>query len=416
MIDRKRLRAAEATLNEHRDNSDTEPPATMSVVIVAAGQSSRMGGVDKLALEVNGRPVLWHSLDLFAKCDVVDRVVIVTQADKISNVEQTVVESGFPKPFKVIAGGGRRQDSVRHGIDALHDWGGGAEYIAVHDAARPFVTDAMLNRGLATATKVGTAIPVVPLKDTVKRVEHGIIVDTPDRNTLYAVQTPQIFRADVLRAAHATVTDDVTDDASMVEVAGGLVAVFEGDDRNIKITTPSDIPIANAIASGNADGEIERANVRYGIGFDGHALVDGGPLRLGGEEIEFGMSLKGHSDGDVLMHVVASAILGAAGLGDLGGRFPSSDPRFAGADSAKFVGEAAKLAANDGWQIEHIDATVIAQRPRLAAHVPAFRANIASAMSAEIERVNVKVTSTDEVGAIGEGRGIAAQAIATLIR
>ena len=375
-----------------------------------------MAGVDKLRLEIAGRPILWHSISVFDSFESVARLVIVTHATKVDQIEQSAERSGLTKPFKVVAGGARRQDSVRCGIVALVQWGDASEFIAVHDAARPFVNENMIRRGMVAAKGVGAAIPVVPTKDTVKRVEHGIVVDTPDRTSIFAVQTPQIFRAVVLRAAHETISDDVTDDASMVEVAGGLVGTFEGSEENIKITTRSDIAVANAIAAKRTPRAAVRAEVRYGIGFDGHALVDGGPLRLGGVVIEFEKRLQGHSDGDVLLHTVASAILGAAGLGDLGGNFPSSDPRYRDVDSAFFVRQAMSRASESGWNIDHIDATVIAQRPRLASYVPTFRSSIARTLNTEVERVNVKVTSTDGIGAIGSGEGIAAQAIATLCR
>ena len=409
--------------NHRRDamNDDqTMPPASLqvrlSVILVAAGQSTRMVGTDKLMLEINGRPVLWYSLRVFNESERVDRVVVVSHETRLDEIRESIAESGFSKPYRVVSGGARRQDSVKNGIDEFLRWDGSAPFIAVHDAARPFLNAEMLRNGLSAAEHIGAAIPVVALKDTIKRVEHGIIVDTPDRGSMFAVQTPQIFRADVLSAAHETVTDDVTDDASMVEVAGGLVATFEGSYDNIKITTPSDIPIANAISGGPSEWQPQPGTVRYGIGFDGHALVDVGPLRLGGEDVDFHMRLKGHSDGDVLLHAVASAILGAAGLGDLGGMFPSSNPRYANTDSALFVREAATRAESQGWSIDHVDATVIAQRPRLAPHVPAFRSNLAEAIQNDIGSVNVKITSTDEVGAIGRGEGIAAQAIVTICR
>lgn len=386
--------------------------AELSVIIVAAGESARMDGVNKLELEIGGKSVLRHSLDVIARSSLVSGVVVVTHETKVADISKSIANGDLSMPIRVVSGGVRRQDSVRNGIEELDRAQFASDFIAVHDAARPFVTEDMFQRGLIAARHVGAAIPVVPLKDTIKRVEHGIVVDTPDREAMFSVQTPQVFRSEILRAAHQTVESDVTDDASMVEVAGGLVATFDGAYENIKITTPSDIAIARAIAAGNG-GEWE---YRSGIGFDGHKLVEGGPLKLGGCEIQFDMRLQGHSDGDVLLHAVASAILGAAGLGDLGGRFPSTDPKYADADSALFIHDSAQEAKERGWQIDHLDATVIAQRPRLAALAPNFEANIADAMDTKTDRVNVKVTSTDKVGVIGQGEGIAAQAILTLRR
>ena len=397
---------------DKRPTDPTDDHDKMSVVVVAAGQSNRMQGVDKLSLPIGGRPLLWHSLAVFDECELVTSVVVVVQSERTDEFKDSIANGGFSKRIAVVSGGNRRQDSVRNGILELQRLGDQSPFVAIHDAARPFIDASMLSRGLSAAARVGAAIPVVAVKDTIKQVEHRIVVDTPSRESMFSVQTPQIFRTEILRAAHDTIKSDVTDDASMVEIAGGLVGTFEGTYDNIKITTQSDIPIAEAIASR----QVNPTSYRYGIGFDGHSLVHGGPLTLGGVEIEFDMHLEGHSDGDVLMHVVASAILGAAGLGDLGGNFPSNDQRYADVASSLFVRNATDKAADLDWRIDYLDATVIAQRPRLAAHATAFESNIADALGVDTERVNVKVTSTDKVGAIGRGEGIAAQAIATLVR
>jgi 2-C-methyl-D-erythritol 2,4-cyclodiphosphate synthase len=237
---------------------------------------------------------------------------------------------------------------------------------------------------------------------------------------MWAIQTPQIFRFDVLKTAHEMTNEDVTDDASMVETVGGLVAIFTGSNDNIKITTPEDLELATLILGRRQVGAVAQSGAaaegtRFGIGFDGHSLKHGGPLRIGGVDVEFDHHLDGHSDGDVLFHSIASAILGAAGLGDLGGRFPSSDEHYAGFDSAQFIAESARLALEAGWLVSHVDATIIAQRPRLASVGPDMTANIGGINGLENSSINVKVTSTDHVGAIGTGEGIAAQAIATLV-
>jgi 2-C-methyl-D-erythritol 2,4-cyclodiphosphate synthase len=227
----------------------------------------------------------------------------------------------------------------------------------------------------------------------------------------------------VLEAAHETANEDVTDDASMVEAVGGLVAVFDGSHDNIKITTPEDLELASLIfdrrlgdsANADAKGSAHAAGSRFGTGFDGHRLAEGGPLRLGGLDIVFDYHLEGHSDGDVLFHAIASAVLGAAGLGDLGGHFPSSDQRFADYDSAQFIEETARLARQAGWMVDHVDATIIAQQPRLGSETPRMAERLGAIEGLENSSINIKVTSTDHIGAIGNGDGIAAQAIVTLI-
>ena len=395
----------------------------LAVVVVAAGQSSRMDGVDKQVTLLRGEPVISHSLRVFEESDRVGPVVLVMSAGNLEAGKAAVAEGKFAKVVAVVAGGERRQDSVRVGLDVLAGQDTGPpEFVAVHDGARPFIDSEMLERGLSTAEKIGAAIAAVPVKDTIKVAPHRLVTKTPDRSEMWAVQTPQIFRFDVLEAAYETATEDVTDDASMVEAVGGLVAVFDGSNDNIKITTPEDLELAGLIfdrraggsASSSSMGAARGAGSRSGVGFDGHRLVEGGPLRLGGVDIEFDRHLEGHSDGDVLLHAIASAILGAAGLGDLGGMFPSSDKRYANYDSTQFVKESARQALKAGWLVDHVDATIIAQRPRLASELPRMTEQLGAVEGIASSSINIKVTSTDHVGAIGTGEGIAAQAVVTL--
>ena len=394
----------------------------LGVVVVAAGRSSRMEGVDKQVAMLGGEAVISHSLRVFEEFDDVGTVVLVMSTDNLEAGKAAVKVGGFSKVVDVVAGGERRQDSVKIGLDLLAEQAEGApDFVAVHDGARPFIDSEMIRRGLTVAQKIGAGIAAVPVKDTIKVAPHRVVTDTPDRSGMWAVQTPQIFRYDVLKTAHEMTPDDVTDDASMVESVGGMVAVFTGSNDNIKITTPEDLELAGLIFSRRnggpapTSGGVAVEGSQFGVGFDGHGLVDGGPLRLGGIDIEFDQRLDGHSDGDVLFHSIASAILGAAGLGDLGGRFPSSDERYAGFDSAQFIAESARLAQEAGWLVSHVDATVIAQRPRLAAEAPKMATQISAINGLESSSINVKVTSTDHVGAIGAGEGIAAQTIATLV-
>lgn len=399
----------------------TDNKGRLGVVIVAAGQSSRMGGVDKQVAMLGGEAVISHSLRVFEVCEDVGSIVLVMSAENVESGKAAVAAGGFSKVTDVVVGGARRQDSVKIGLDLLAGTTGESpEFVAVHDGARPFIDGGMIERGLSTAMKIGAGIAAVPVKDTIKTAPHRVVTSTPDRSEMWAIQTPQIFRFDVLKTAHEMTDEDVTDDASMVELVGGLVAIFDGSNDNIKITTPEDMELASLIlerqqdvVSGSGSRQVEGS--RYGIGFDGHGLVDGGPLRLGGIDIDFDMHLEGHSDGDVLFHSIASAILGAAGLGDLGGRFPSSDERYAGFDSARFIAESVKLASEAGWLVSHVDATIIAHKPRLASEASKMAAQIGLINGLENSSINIKVTSTDHIGAIGAGEGIAAQAIASLI-
>ena len=392
----------------------------LGVIVVAAGRSSRMGGVDKQLLRLGGIPVILHSLRAFESFSSTSSIVLVMSEDNFAAGINVVEESGLSKIVDVVVGGERRQDSVKIGLDVLaSNVNEIPEFVAVHDGARPFVDHELIERGMSTARAIGAGIAAVPVKDTIKVAPHKIITDTLDRSELWAIQTPQIFRYDVLNTAHDVVRDDVTDDASMVESSGGIVATFSGSDENIKITTPKDLHLASLIleqrlGQSSLSGSGPSGSI-FGIGFDGHRLVVGGPLRLGGVDIDFGYHLDGHSDGDVLLHSIASAILGAANLGDLGGQFPSSDERYINFDSTKFIAESARKALLDGWLVEHVDATIIAQRPKLAAEALSMAAKIGEIDGLDNSTINIKITSTDSVGSIGAGDGIAAQAIATLI-
>jgi len=333
-----------------------------------------------------------------------------------------VEECRLEKPVTIVSGGARRQDSVRAGLEALLAGSQGPDvlaWVAVHDAPRPFVDEGMLERSIRAAENTGAAVVAIPVTDTIKVVgDDRLVVDTPDRSRLWAVQTPQVFRPELLARAHREISIDATDDAAMVEMVGGRVAVSEGSPDNIKVTHPEDLAVAEAIAArriGTVAGRSpERA--RWGIGFDGHALAPGRPLRLGGVAVPFEMGLVGHSDGDVLLHAISDALLGAAGLGDLGRHFPSSDEAYAGIDSGVLLRRVVGMLSELGWGAEYVDATIVAQRPRLSPFQFDITASIASLLDLECGSVNVKVTSTDRIGAIGQREGIAAQAIAMICR
>ena len=390
---------------------------SLGLIIVAAGSSTRMDGGDKQFADLNGEPVLGYSLRVFARCRHVAGIALVLSSDNLDRGRRLVSDSGLDDLVICVQGGERRQDSARIGLEALKSSVADPEFIAVHDGARPFVDDSMIERGLATARVTGAAVAGVAVKDTIKASgSNRVVTKTLDRRGLWAIQTPQIFRTGVLSAAYETVTAEVTDDAAMVEVGGGLVAVFDGHPENIKITTSDDLLVAGLIASRRQGVEPSTGEQRWGTGFDGHRLVSGGPLRLGGVDVPFDRHLEGHSDGDVLLHALSSSILGAASLGDLGSVFPSSDQQLAGIDSGEIVARCIEMARSGGWAVTHLDATIVAQRPKLAGHLRDMAMQIAKTANIPLTAVNIKVTSTDEVGAIGAGEGIAAQAIATLSR
>ncbi len=371
---------------------------TAAAVIVAAGASRRMG-FDKLAARVPGGTVLERSVRAFDAHPLIGALVLVAGENRAA-VEAAAARC--EKPVRVVAGGATRAASVRAGVEAV-----AADFIAIHDAARPFVTPEVITAALETAFRTGAAAPAVPVKDTVKAAENGLVRETPPRGTLFAVQTPQCFRTSLYRQALAAVnTEDVTDDCSIVERAGFPVALTPGDYANYKITTPDDLPARGAAR--------EERPMRVGHGYDVHRLVEGRALILGGVRVPFEKGLLGHSDADVLTHAVMDALLGAAALGDIGKLFPDTDPAYAGADSVALLRCVAALLAEKGWAVENADATVICQAPRLAPHIAAMRENLAAAMGVSPARVSVKATTEERLGFTGAGAGVAAHCVCLL--
>ena len=382
---------------------------TISAVLVAAGSSTRMG-FDKLSFDLGGETVLHRSIRAFEQCPQIGEIVLVAGKNR-AFVEQQAV--GCTKPVQIVAGGATRAESAKNGVLAAH-----GELVAVHDAARPFVSPAVIAAVLEAAARCGAAAPAVPVKDTIKQAVPGdgktvpeacLVHSTPDRSTLYAVQTPQCFdRAQYLAALQELDAEKarlVTDDCSLFELTGRPVQLTQGDYANLKITTREDLP---------RPAEKEETRMRIGHGYDVHRLVEGRKLILGGVEIPFEKGLLGHSDADVLAHAVMDAVLGAAALGDIGQHFPDNDPAYAGADSLELARHVARILSEHGYRVENIDATILCQRPKLAPHIPAMRANLAAAFDLPVDAVSVKATTEEHLGFTGEGLGIAAHAVALI--
>lgn len=383
---------------------------TASAVVLAAGSSSRMG-FDKLGFDLGDGTVLGRSLRAFDACPRIGEIVLVTGQDTALARQEA---ARCHKPVRLVPGGSTRAESARKGVEAAS-----GELVAIHDAARPFVTEAVIEAALQGAAEWGAAAPAVPVKDTIKRGTPGdgrtvpdqcLVNFTPERASLYAVQTPQCFDRDTyLRISaqlDAAVARLVTDDASLFELAGLPVRLTAGDYANQKITTREDLPGSPIRQGENA--------MRIGHGYDVHRLVEGRPLILGGVDIPFEKGLLGHSDADVLAHAVMDAVLGAAALGDIGQHFPDSDPAYAGADSLALARRVAELVRAAGWQVGNIDATILCQRPKLAPHIPAMRQNLAGAFGLPVAAVSVKATTEEHLGFTGEGLGIAAHAVALI--
>jgi 2-C-methyl-D-erythritol 4-phosphate cytidylyltransferase/2-C-methyl-D-erythritol 2,4-cyclodiphosphate synthase len=361
------------------------------------------GAMPKQWIDLAGRPVLRHSLDIFASHSSVDAIRVVIHPDDRALYNAAAHGLGLGEP---ISGGATRQDSVRLGLEAIAP--GKPDLVLIHDGARPFVDAALVERVVGALRHHPGAIPAQPVHDTLKRAEAGLITNTVERAGLWRAQTPQGFRfADILAAHRAAAGQELTDDAAVAERAGLAVAVVAGAEENIKITTSDDLRRA-------AEWISDAGETRVGTGFDVHHFVAGDHVMVCGIRVPHDRALEGHSDADVGLHALTDAILGAIAQGDIGRHFPPSDPQWKGADSARFLSHAADLAAKAGATIVHVDVTIICERPKVSPHVDAMTARVAAILGIGPNRVSVKGTTTDGLGFTGRGEGIAAQAVATV--
>jgi 2-C-methyl-D-erythritol 4-phosphate cytidylyltransferase / 2-C-methyl-D-erythritol 2,4-cyclodiphosphate synthase len=404
-----------------RASGSRRPP--VDVVVVAAGGSARMGGTDKLEAMVGGRPLLAWTLQALTAAPCVGRIAVVTAPGKVAGL--AAADWLAPAVSVVVAGGGRRQESVAAGVAALAD-GPPDGVILVHDGARPLVTPELVERVAAAVAAHGAAVPVLPVAETLKRIEGDQIAGTVDREGLVAAQTPQGVRRDLLAQAYAAFPPDgsttFTDEASLLEACRIAVHAIPGEASNLKVTLPDDLGrVATALAQrrcrggAGSPGETGSAAVRVGFGDDAHPFGPGGPLALGGVTIEGAPRLHGHSDGDVALHAVCDALLGAAGLGDLGRIFPAGPDTPAGIASPRLVEECVRRVRAAGHRPSSVDLTIVAARPRLGPHLAAMGAVIAALLDLPTDRVNVKASTGNLAGPEGAGRGISARAVALLI-
>lgn len=383
-----------------------------SAIIPSAGRGERFGrGFNKVLAEVAGKPIIARTIGVFQASSLIDEVILVCGKGETGACEDIVRRFGFDKVAAVIEGGEHRQDSVRNGLLRIRPE---AEIIVIHDGARPLVTEHIIAESVSAARLYGAAITAHPITDTVKSSDADeFVMTTLDRNELYTVQTPQTFRREVILDAHEKAKADgvyATDDAALVERIGGKVKLTAGSPDNIKVTTPRDLEIVAAKLSGSA------GEVRFGFGYDIHCFGQGRKLFLGGVEFANEEGLEGHSDADVLLHAVSDALLGACAAGDIGRLFPDTDPQYKGISSMKLLSRVAEVLASGGWRATSVDVTLVAQKPRIALFVDTMRANISSAVGVEVERVSVKATTAEGLGAIGQGEGIACYAVAGILR
>ncbi len=380
------------------------------VIVVGAGRSTRMGGTDKLAVEIAGRPLLAWTLAALAAAPDVARIVVVTSSER--RAEVAAAEWLPDAVVEVAVGGDRRQESVHAGFAALDRQGSDETgVVLVHDAARPCVEPSLVAAVAAATARHGAAIPIVPVAETLKRIDGELVGATVDRTGLGAAQTPQGARRDLLRGAWRRYPPDgpdtFTDEAALLEACSIAVHVVPGDPSNLKVTVPSDL--ARAASALNGPGAR-----RTGIGHDSHPFGPGSPLRLGGVEIAGAPALAGHSDGDVVLHALADALLGATALGDLGRVFPADERTPRGIASTLLVSEVRGRVEAAGWRPVSVDLTVVAARPRLGAHLGPMRDAIAGLLGIDPGAVSVKASSGNLDGAEGAGRSISALVIATV--
>ena len=385
----------------------------VAVIVPAGGRGRRMGTeLPKQYLPLNGRPILWHTLQRFEVSPTVHSVVLVLHPDDEAYCNQEVLKRGdFSKIRCVVPGGHERHESVGAGLHATRPED---DIIVVHDAVRPFPSEAIVGRVVEAAMLHGAAVPVVVIRDTVKQTSDDQVVATLPREQLRRAQTPQAFRRSLLTAAHEKWVAErpPTDDAEMVEALGQPVHVVEGEDSNIKITSPGDLAWAEWYAMNRDSDPVGRRRTSVGQGVDVHALVAGRALILGGVTVPFALGLAGHSDADVLTHAIIDALLGATGKGDIGRLFPDTDSQYKDISSLLLLEEVVELLVADGVMVCNVDAVVMAQRPKLSPYVDEISRQLAVALRIDLSRVSVKATTTESLGFVGRQEGIMAQAVA----
>ncbi len=397
-------------------------PSKVAAIIPAAGSGIRMGlSSPKQFFELEGAPILIHTLRVFQQIESIGLIIIIVPPENCSWVEDLVQSYNLTKVYRVIAGGKERQDSVLAGLEALPEE---VELVLVHDAVRPFVPISVVENCLQEAEKYGAAMAAIPVKDTLKSVSsQKVIKQTINRAGVWQAQTPQAATKSLLKEAYALAAEKedfiATDEAGLLEFLGHPVKVVDGSEKNIKITRPEDLILAKAIlmeSEKDVKSPEESFRCRTGYGYDAHRLVPERPLILGGEDIPHEKGLKGHSDADVLTHALCDAMLGAAGAGDIGEHYPDTDRKFKDISSLKRLESVVELLSEKGYVLANADITVVAQEPKLAPYFVAMKKNLATACAVTPSCINLKATTTEQMGFEGRGEGMSAHAVVMLKR
>lgn len=389
--------------------------AATYALIPAAGRAARFGGGEnKIFALLGGRPVLYQTASALAARPQIDGIVVVAGPSEVSRCREAL--AGVEKVLAVVAGGRTRQESVAIGLFTLG--GDPNDLILVHDAARPLVSAAVIERCLEGAAEFSNAVAALPVTDTLKAAHDNRIVQrTVDRDNLWAVQTPQAFRLGTLFEAYSAARAigwTGTDEAALVEqFSDEPVHLVLGDPANLKITRPEDLPLAETLWQSRRF--LPMTYPRIGFGYDIHPLVEGRSLFLGGIEIPSRRGLDGHSDADVLLHALCDALLGAAGLPDIGHLFPNTDPAYKGASSLTLLAEVVRRVHEAGYAVGNADITLIAEAPKVAPYLSEMQSVIAAALRVEPTQVGIKATTNEGLGSLGRGEGMAAHAVALLV-
>lgn len=382
----------------------------VSAIIVAAGAGHRLRyNTNKVFYPINGKPVLWYTIRQTIASKTVTEIIIVAAAGEVAAIRRISDSFSTEKPIRIVIGGKERQDSVFAGLQAV---AAKADIVAIHDGARPLARAELFDDAVQALKNCDGVIYGVAVKDTIKQVDRqSAVTATIDRSTLRAIQTPQVFPKQLLLDGYAMARKKgriVTDDAMLVEFMGKKVIVLPGDYRNIKLTTVEDIvPIKAYMGCSRT--------MRIGFGYDTHRLVEGRKLILGGVEIPYYLGLLGHSDADVLIHAVMDALLGAAGLRDIGTYFPDNDDLLKNISSILLLGRVKDILEKNGYKAHNIDVTLIADKPKIMPYVPEMCLNIRRALGIAEADVSVKATTNEGLGFIGREEGMVAQAVATIV-
>ncbi len=382
-------------------------PHSITAVILAAGSGSRMGAdTTKQRMSLFGESVLHRSVRIFSSCEKISGIVVVCKADELDWAGEEL--SSFSKIYTIVSGGKTRAESAKIGFNSIPSE---TEYVAIHDGARCLITEKNIAAVIDGAIEHGAASAGTYIIDTIKQLDGKMIGATLPRDSLFAAHTPQVFRCSLYREAlqNLASSENITDDNMLIEALGAHIYPVDTGKNNIKLTTPEDMAYAEYIIERRAN-----MDIRVGHGYDVHRLTEGRRLILGGVDIPHSKGLLGHSDADALTHAVMDALLGAAGLGDIGRYFPDSDDSYKDISSLHLLKNVMDILTNQGYSIINIDATLVIQSPKIAEYMDKMAANIAEILRIEQGRVNIKATTEEHLGFTGREEGVSAHAVAAI--